>query len=134
MASPLSILVTTVATAVGLKAAGKIVPPLAAYETGSEILREIDDKMKRSAAEAVLDANQNSNGTRPNIVLLDFYNGSQTKADLRRFVEKQGGTAWFQTGANRRIQAYWHHSKAFQPKEAKDCFLGHVVHGSKDGI
>jgi hypothetical protein len=39
------------------------------------------------------------------------------------------GTAWFQTGKNKRLQAYWHHSKTFQPRQTPTCLLGNVVPG-----
>ncbi len=109
-------------------------PLIAGYTTGAKILREIDNEMEKAAAQSVLDANRNSDGNTPNIVMLTWYNGSQTKKDLEMYVQNQGGTAWFQTGSNRRMQAFWHHSRAFQPREAKGCNLGHIVHGANDGI
>lgn len=134
MSSRMGIFVTTVAMAVGLKAAGRLVPALGPITATAKVLGKIDDEMRAAAAESVLDANRLKDGRRPNIVLLTFYNGSQTRADLARYVTKQGGTAWFQTGSNGRVEAFWHHSTAFKPKEAPGCYLGHVVHGSKDGI
>ena len=134
MSSPIGIFITSVVTAVSLRMAGSYVPALAPITVGSKILKEIDGEMEKSAAQSVLSANRNQDGSTPNIVMLTFYNGTQTKKVLEQYVDKQGGTAWFQAGSNRRLQAFWHHSRTFKPKEAQGCYLGHVVRGTKDGI
>jgi hypothetical protein len=134
MANTLSIFVTTVAAAVGLRLAGQAVPPLAPLVAGGKLLREIDNEMEKAAATSVMEANKTADGRRPNIVMLTFYNGSQTRKDLEAYVAQQGGTAWFQSGSNRRLQAFWHHLRNFRPKASNECLLGHVVHASKDGI
>jgi hypothetical protein len=133
--SPVEILVTSIATVAALKAAGQYVPALKPITAGASILMAIDDKMEKAAAESVLEANRNSDGSTPNIICIsDFLNGTRNKRSLEGYVEQQGGTAWFQMGSNKRMEAFWHHSRSFKPKQGKDCYLGHIVHGSKDGI
>lgn len=123
-------------TAIGLKSAGYFVPALkpliGAGTTAYSMLKGLDDKMEVEAASSVMEANKQADGTYPLLFVLPAASTS-SKADLQKYVDANGGTAWFQVGSNRRLEAYWTDSSKFMPRETKDCALGEVVHGKRDG-
>jgi hypothetical protein len=146
-------LVLPVATYLGLQGLEKAIPPMGAVSAGLGIVQAIDDAMQKEAVASVLEVNKNADGSLPPIILLSAWEPAKDtwdkegggrplgKSDLKKWVDKQGGVAWFQVGANGRSEAYWHPNKQFQPRVPKrdpglpktdKLSIGHVVRGEKN--
>lgn len=125
-----------VLTAAGMKAAGAYVPPLKPIMGGVGftvgLLKSLDSEMENDAAKSVLEANRLPDGGMLQLVVLP-YKSFGGRAYLKAYVKENGGTAWYQVGSNGRLESYWVTSSSFVPKASKDCVLGFVEHGNKDG-
>jgi len=111
----------------GLYAAGKAAPHVVLTGT---ILYELDSTMEKDALDSIRNANKEPGRHSP-IVALE-YKPFQSKNELELAVSKNGGTAWIQSGSNRRLGAYWHPLKSFTPQSNDKTALGHVIHGASD--
>jgi hypothetical protein len=127
-------------TAVGIKIAGGAVPALkpvmpvvSAGTFAISMLTKLDTAMEDDASASVLAANTPKGGNPPFLLMLPF-TATRSKPDLEAFVNKNGGTAWFQGGANNRLEAYWTLSHSFVPRQTKECPLGAVAHGTRNGV
>ena len=126
-----------IATVIGLKAAGKVLPGMSSITMAASIVTSIDDSIRRQVVEDVMKLNTKPGGTEPNIILCAEFKGAGGKQFLKELVKKKGGTVWFQQSRGR-VECFHHHRKDFQPKapprDNYDAGLGHIVHGDKDSI
>ncbi len=142
--SVLTGLVVPIATYIGLKAVGSN-PVVKAVGTGVALVKIVDAHAASSAELSVRNLYRNADGSDPPILLLSEHEPSKArfsgafmgKDALQAWVDKQGGTAWVQVGANGRMLYLWHPSRTFKLKDGSSAnsaklSLGHVVRGRGD--
>lgn len=123
----------------------KVSPIVVAVDVSIDLLKIADEYVDDSAAKSVMEIYRNKDGSYPPMVLLTEYGPSKDsfkgkpigKQELQKWVDKHGGTAWIQVGANGRSMAWWHPSKTFKTKDpskplSHKLSVGEVVRGSKD--
>ncbi|GLP96830.1 hypothetical protein [Paraferrimonas sedimenticola] len=141
MSSILTGLVLPLAAFTTLKWAGKS-PVVIAVSSGVALVKILDEYAEESAKESIREIYSKKDVDK--ILLLSAHDPAIEagidgravgRAKLQQWVDRNGGTAWVQTGINGRLMFWWHPESQFQPKNnlnrlSNELAIGHVVRGS----